>query len=173
MRATYLAWQLLGACAVSSLLGCAEGGLSDAELDPDAEARQAGNKSDAGKLGSRDARAESDDDQSDDSASTTRRDAGSGAARDSSTSNASGGKDAGSAGGAAAIKCPSPLICTNAISSILSLLDPSVQTDANLCAQKGSLIPMAVTCSSTDECKNARLTTATCSGGNCVQPCTP
>ena len=172
MRATSFAWRLLGAaCAISSLLGCAEGGLSDADLDPDAEARQVANKNDAGKLGGRDARAASDDVQSDDdSTGTTKRDAGSSAARDSGTSAASSSKDGGSA---AAIKCPSPLICTSDISSILALLDPSVPMDAKLCAQKGSLIPMAVTCSSTDECKNARLTTATCSGGNCIQPCTP
>jgi hypothetical protein len=171
MRATNFAWQLLGAaCALSSLLGCAESGVVDTDLEPDAEARQAADKNDAGKVGSRDARVARQDDPSDDeSASTTKHDAGTGAARDSSTSAASS-RDGGSA---AAIKCPSPLICTSDISSILALLDPSVPMDAKLCAQKGSLIPMAVTCSSTDECKNARLTTGTCSGGNCIQPCTP
>ena len=159
------AWVLPGRCALMLLAsGCAEGGIDDAELSAPAADKST---SDGGSR-AHDARVSTS--PAADSISG-RRDAGGGSSGPSSSGS---GSDAGtSAASAASIKCPSPMVCTNSIATILSALDPTVKANESLCAESGGLIPMAVSCQTVDECKSARLTSSTCSGGYCLQRCTP
>lgn len=145
------------------LSACAEGGIDDAELGIPTAVK---GKSDAGSR-AHDARVSSD--ETADSIGSSR-EAGSGTGSSVSSRDA-GSRTSGASPGT--IKCPSPMVCNSAIAMILSALDPSVNADQSLCAENGGLLPMAVSCQTVDECKSARLTTSTCSAGNCIQPCTP
>ena len=181
MRASDLALRLVAAsCALLSVSigACAEGGLSNDQLNAnmgtgDSPDEDAGTSSGSGK----DARANGDDDPPNTGSGGTK-DAStgnSGGNKDASTGNSGGSKDAstGSTGAGAPIKCPSPMVCNTSLAGILSIVDPSIKSTDNLCASSGGLLPSAVSCSSVDVCKSSRLTTATCSGGSCIQPCTP
>jgi hypothetical protein len=186
MRATYLAFRLLAAGCVfsSSLSSCAEGGLSEAELNgddtEDVVSRDGGRTpvKDAGKDGRASSGGSTDTDDDDDAPSGGstggKRDAGTG----TGTGTGSGTKtDAGtgtSTGGlGAAIKCPTSMACNTSLAAILSFLDPTITATTNLCVLTGSVLPSAPSCTTDTECKSARLTTAKCSAGSCIQPCTP
>lgn len=147
------------------LSGCAEGGIDDAELS--APPVNAKSKSDAGSRAS-DAHVSSDEAAN---SIGSKRDAGRSTTSSSATS--SGNRDGGSGASASAIKCPSPMVCNSSVATILAALDSTVKADQSLCVQSGGVLPMAISCQTVDECKSARLTTSTCSGGYCIQPCTP
>jgi len=181
MRATSFAFRLWAAgFAITSMSACAEGGLADADLDNE-QNQDDGTDKDSGSSTSRDAGkdARSTSNSDDDDTSTPTRDAGGGSStgsKDSGTGTSTGSKDAGTSTGggtAAAIKCPSPLICTDQTSLILSAFGTGVQSTDKLCANTGSVLPSGISCTTDDACKGARLTTASCKGGYCIQPCTP
>ena len=98
-----------------------------------------------------------------DASSTTSPDAG-------KTPTSTGGRDGGGSSSLPTIRCPSNLVCTSDVSFVLGALDPNVKADTLVCAQSG-VIPMPVSCKSDDECESARLTSAKCTGGYCIQAC--
>jgi hypothetical protein len=160
----------LGLCA--TLLGaCAEGGLSDEELNAaqdDAKGDDDDGDDDDGTTASKDGGAGKDAGTSSDGG---KRDASSAASNDAGKTTTSTKGDGGSSSSLPTIKCPSNLVCTSDVSFVLSALDPNVKSDTLVCAQSG-LLPMPVSCKSDDECKSARLTSGKCTGSYCIQACT-
>lgn len=167
-RTRFDSWAQPCFCALMLLTGgCAEGGIDDAELGTPAAVKS---KSDGGSR-IHDARVSGDE-----SADTLTGpgDAGRNTSGSSVGSSNGGSRDAGrSTASVGTIKCPSPMICTDTIATLLSALDSTVKAGQSLCAENGPVLPMAVSCQTVDECKSARLTTSTCSSGYCIQPCTP
>lgn len=163
VRAALRRWGTSALCA-TLLAACAEGGLSDEELN----AAQGNVTND-------------DDGDDDEDGTTATKDAGAGngaadgGKRDASSSASTDagrttGRDGGGSSSLPTIKCPSNLVCTSDVSFVLSALDPNVKADTLVCAQSG-LLPMPVSCKSDDECKSARLTSGTCKGSYCIQAC--
>ena len=167
-RTRFACWAQPCCCALMLLTGgCAEGGIDDAELGTPSAVKS---KSDGGSR-IHDARVSGDE-----SADTLTGpgDAGRNTSGSSVAGSTSAGRDAGrSTASVGTIKCPSPMICTDAIATLLSALDSTVKAGQSLCAESGPVLPTAVSCQTVNECKSARLTTGTCSGGYCIQPCTP
>jgi hypothetical protein len=170
--------QLVASSLVAVLgVGCAAGGLSDAELaavqgnvgdDDDDGSRVTGSK-DAGKNAAKDASSTSD---SETGSAGGKKDGGSASAGGSDAGRASTSRTDASASTLPTIKCPSNMVCTTniVVLAVLGGLDPNVKSDTAVCAQEGT-IPMAVSCKSDTECKSARLTSAKCTGSYCIQAC--
>ncbi|MEY4512440.1 MAG: hypothetical protein RLZZ450_4562 [Pseudomonadota bacterium] len=158
------------ALCATLLVACAEGGLSDDEVNAAQDDAKGDDGDDEGTTASKDGGVRKDAGPSKDAGRASDGGRSGAASTDAGKTTTSTSSRDGGGSTLPTIKCPSNLVCTSDISIILGALDPNVKADTLVCAQSG-LLPMPVSCKSDDECKSARLTSGKCTGSYCIQAC--